>query len=91
MSALLDCLDKLDRLVRTQQRTMGMQPEKFISGLHDAMQKIQVLLGGTTNHDFLDADSALTETIDAYEKQPTLPGVAKIGDALVGYRRTATT
>src|SRR5579864_4611739 len=92
MTALLDCLDELDRLVRTQQRTPGMQSaEQFILGLHDAMQKVQALLAGRPDHDdFLNADSILTEAIDVYEKHPALPGVGKIGNALVGYRRTAT-
>jgi hypothetical protein len=90
MTALLGHLDELDRLVRTQQRTTGMQSEKFISGLHNAMRKISQLLEGTTNHEFLDADSTLTETIAAYEKHPTPLGVGKIGKALVSYRRTAT-
>jgi hypothetical protein len=91
MTALLDCLDELDRLVRTA-RTRAMQStEQFISGLHDAMQNVQALLVGRPNHDdFLDADSILTEAIAAYEKHPTQLGVGAIGNALVSYRRAAT-
>jgi len=89
MTALLNHLDEQDRLVRTARRP-GMPPEKFISGLHDTMQKIQALLSGTTNDDFLDADFILTETIAAYEKHPTRLGVSEIGNALVGYRSAAT-
>ena len=92
MTALLDCLDELDRLVRTQQRTTEMQSdEQFISRLHDAIQKVEALLVGRLNHDdFFDAGFNLTEAIAAYEKHPSLPGVGKIGNALVGCRRTAT-
>jgi hypothetical protein len=88
-TALLNHLDELDRLWRTA-RTAGMPPEKFISGLHDAMQKVQalLLLAGRTNSDFLDADYTLTETIAAYEKHPTRLVIGKIGNALVRYRRS---
>jgi hypothetical protein len=91
MTALLDHLDELDRLVRAHRtHHTGMQSEKFISGLHDAMRKVSALLVGKPDHGFLDADFTLTETIAAYEKHPTLPGVGKIGNALVRYRTTAT-
>jgi hypothetical protein len=66
-----------------------MQPERFISEFRDAMGKVSALLPKKTN-DFLDADYILTEIIVAYEKHPTLRGVGKVGNALVGYRRTAT-
>jgi hypothetical protein len=36
------------------------------------MRKISKLLLGTTNHEFLNADSTLTEIIDAYAKQSRL-------------------
>jgi hypothetical protein len=39
---------------------------------------------------FLDADFALSEALEAYEKHPGVAGVGKIGNALVSYRRTAT-
>lgn len=90
MTELLNHLDELDRLVRTARSPPGIQSEEFISGLHDAMRKISKLLLGTTNHEFLNADSTLTEIIDAYAKQPTPLGVSEIGNALVSYRRTAT-
>jgi hypothetical protein len=89
MTALMDQLDELDRLVRGARRPGGMQPENFVSELHDAMRKVSALLSKKPN-DFLDADYILTETIAAYEKHPTVRGVGKIGNALVGYRRTAT-
>jgi hypothetical protein len=88
MTALLNHLDELDRLVRAA-RKKGMQSERFISELHDAMGKVSALLPKKPN-DFLDADYILTETIAVYEKHPTLRGVGKIGNAIVGYRRTAT-
>jgi hypothetical protein len=88
MTALLDHLDELDRLVRAARKN-GMQPERFISEFRDAMGKVSALLPKKPN-DFLDADYILTEIIVAYEKHPTLRGVGKIGNALVGYRRTAT-
>jgi hypothetical protein len=81
-------LDELDRLVRAARKN-GMQPERFISEFRDAMGKVSALLPKKTN-DFLDADYILTEIIVAYEKHPTLRGVGKVGNALVGYRRTAT-
>jgi hypothetical protein len=87
MTALLDHLDELDGLVRAARKN-GMQPERFISEFRDAMGKVSALLPKNTN-DFLDADYILTEIIAAYEKHPTLRGVGKIGNALVGYRRTA--
>jgi len=90
MTALLDCLNELDRLARTAARPTGMPSEKFISKLHDAMQKVQALLAGRPDHDhFLNADVILTDAIDAYGKHPTLLGVSKIRNALVGYRRAA--
>jgi len=88
MTALLDHLDELDRLVRAA-RKKGMQSERFISELHDAMRKVSAQLPKKP-YDFLDADYILTETIAAYEKHPTLRGAGKIANALVGYRRTAT-
>ena len=54
-----------------------------------AMRKVSALLPKKPN-DFLDADYILTEIIAAYGKHPTLRRVGKIGNALVGYRRTAT-
>jgi hypothetical protein len=39
---------------------------------------------------FLDADFALSEALEDYEKHPELAGVGKIGNALVRYRRTGT-
>jgi hypothetical protein len=87
MTALLDHLDELDGLVRAARKN-GMQPERFISEFRDAMGKVSALLPIKTNG-FLDADYILTEIIAAYEKHPTLRGVGKIGNALVGYRRTA--
>jgi hypothetical protein len=91
MTALLDCLDELDRLVRTQKRTTEMQSdEQFVSRLHDAIHKVEALLVGRLNHDdFFDAGFNLTEAITAHENHPTLLGVSKIGDALLSYRRTA--
>jgi hypothetical protein len=88
MTSLLDHLDELDRLVIAA-RKKGMQSERFVSELHDAMRKVSALLPKKTN-DFLDADYILTEIIAAYEKHPTLRRVGKIRNALVGYRRTAT-
>jgi hypothetical protein len=87
MTALLDHLDELDGLVRAARKN-GMQPERFISEFRDAIGKVSALLPIKTNG-FLDADYILTEIIAAYEKHPTLRGVGKIGNALVGYRRTA--
>jgi hypothetical protein len=87
MTALLEYLDELDRLVRTA-RTTGMPSEDFISGLRDAIGKVKPV--GKFNQDFWDADFILAESLVAYEKHPTPEGIGKIGNALVGYRRTAT-
>jgi hypothetical protein len=89
MTALLHHLDELDRLVRTA-RTTGMHSETFVSEFRDAMQQIWSLSTEKTNPDFLDADFTLTKTIEAFEEHPTPPGVGAIGNALVRYRRTAT-
>jgi hypothetical protein len=87
MTALLDHLDELDWLVHTA-RTTGMPSEDFISGLRDAIGKVKS--ARKLNQDFWDADFILAEAIVAYEKHPTREGISKIGNALVGYRRTAT-
>jgi hypothetical protein len=89
MSTVLDHLAELDLLVRAA-RSTGIQPEKFAAGMRDAMQKISTLLAKNPPSGFLDADSALSEALEDYEKHPGLAGVGKIGNALVGYRRTAT-
>jgi hypothetical protein len=86
MTAFLDHLDELDRLVIAASK--GMQPEDFSSGLHDAADKVKPVR--MLNQDFWDASSFLAESIVAYEKHPTPEGIGKIGNALVGYRRTAT-
>jgi hypothetical protein len=89
MNVVLNHLDELDLLVRTARRS-GMQPEKFAGGMLDAMQKISALLAENPPVGFLEADSALSEALDGYEKHPGLAGVGKIGNALVSYRITAT-
>jgi hypothetical protein len=89
MSTVLDHLDKLDLLVRAARGT-GVQPDKFTAGMLDAMQKISALLAENPPPGFLDADFVLSEVLDDYEKHPGLAGVGKIGNALVNYRRTAT-
>src|ERR1700677_2290077 len=88
LTALLDQLDELDRLVHAARKN-GMQSDRFISELRDAMRKVSALLPKKPN-DFLDADYILTAIIAAYGKHPTLRGVGKIGNPLVGYRRTGT-
>jgi hypothetical protein len=87
MTALLDHLDELDRLVRTP-RTTGMPSEDFVSGLRDTIGKVTPVR--KLNQDFWDADYILAGSIVAYEKYPTPEGISKIEKALVGYRRTAT-
>jgi hypothetical protein len=87
MTALLDHLNELDRLWGTARR--GTQSENFVSELRDAMQQVWSLSARKTNPDFVNADSALTEAIAAYENHPQV-GVGKIGNALVRYRTTAT-
>jgi hypothetical protein len=89
VTELLALLDELDRLVRTATRT-GMQSKELIAGLWDGVEKVQVLLAGTTKHDFFDAGFELSEAIRAYEENPTPLGLSKIGNELVRYRRTAT-
>jgi hypothetical protein len=89
MATLLHHLDELDRLVRTA-RTTGMKSETFVSECRDAIKQIWSLSTEKTNPDFLNADYTLTETIATYEKHPTPQGVGAIGNALVRYRRTAT-
>jgi hypothetical protein len=88
MTALLECLDEMDRLVQKARRTT-IQPAEFAAGVHKAMQKVQTLLANPPIG-FLDADSILTETILEYERNPDLACVGKVGSALVGYRRAAT-
>jgi len=88
MTMLRYYVDELDRLVQ-QAAHRGMQSTEFVSGLHCAMQKISLLLVGTTNHDFLNADYILTEAIDDYNKHP-LPGVTEIGRLVGEYRGAAT-
>jgi predicted component of type VI protein secretion system len=89
MSIVLDHLDELDLLVRAARRP-GIQPEKFAAGMRDAMEKISTLLAKNPPAGFLDADFALSEALEDYEKHPGVAGVGKIGNALVSYRRTAT-
>jgi hypothetical protein len=89
MSTVLDHLDELDLLVRAA-RSKGIQPEKFAAGMLDAMQKIQALLAKNPPAGFLDADFALSEALEDYEKHPELAGVGKKGNALVRYRTTGT-
>jgi hypothetical protein len=89
MSTVLDQLDKLDSLVLAARKSR-IQPDKFIAGMLDAMQKIQALLVQNPPAGFLDADVVLCEALDNYEEHPGLAGVAKIGNALVKYRTTAT-
>jgi hypothetical protein len=87
MTALLDRLDELDQLVHTA-RTKWLPPADFISGLRDAIGEVKPVRA--LNQDFWDASELLAESIDAYERHPTSEGIGKIGNALVGYRRTAT-
>jgi hypothetical protein len=89
MTALIEHLDALDRLVQNARQTK-IQPDEFAADVHDAMDKVSKLLAGNPPADFLDADSILTETILEYEQNPNLAGVGRIGNALVSYRRTAT-
>ena len=90
MSTVLDHLDELDSLVHAAARSTGIQPEKFAAGMLDAMQKISTLLAKNPPAGFLDADFALSVALEDYEKHPGLAGVGKIRNALVSYRRTAT-
>jgi hypothetical protein len=85
MTALIECLDGLDRLVQKARRKT-IRPEEFAAGVHKAMQKVQTLLVNPPIA-FLNAYSILTETILEYERNPDLAGVGRIGNALVGYRR----
>jgi hypothetical protein len=90
MTALLDQLDEQDRLVIAARK--GMQPERFISELHDIMGKVSPLLVGKPNdlsNKFFDAEHRLMETIEVYKEHPTLSGVSDIEIKLGAYRKTA--
>jgi hypothetical protein len=83
---LLGFLDELDQLY-LMARTKGIQPEDFVSGLRDAMQAVLMILIGTTDHNFLDANHNLSKAIVAFETDHT--GMGIIGNALVRYRSAA--
>jgi hypothetical protein len=90
LTALLDHLNELDRLVNAACK--GMQSEDFISGIHDAMGNVSPLLVGKPNdlsNKFFDAEHCLMETIVVYRNHPTLSGVGDIRNKLADYRRTA--
>jgi hypothetical protein len=89
MTALIEYLDELDLLVRNASRSKT-QPEEFVAGMHDAMDKVSKLLAGNPPAGFLDAYSNLTREILEYEQNPNLEGVGRIGNALVRYRTAAT-
>jgi len=81
MTALLNHLDELDRLVIAARK--GMQPENFISELRDAFNKVSPLMVGRPNdltNRFFDAEDRLRQAIAVYEKHPTLSGVSDIGN-----------
>ena len=85
MTAFPDHLDELDRLVIAASK--GMQPEDFSAGLHDAADKVKPVRNAQSG--LLGCQCLLAESIVAYGKHPTPEGIGKIGNALVGCRRTA--
>jgi hypothetical protein len=92
MTALLDYLNELDRLVNVA-RKGRIQSETFVAELRDAMGKVAALLKGTPNdlfNKFLNADSNLLKAIAAYKEHPTLLGVSEIGKMVSRYRTAAT-
>ena len=86
MTALLDQLDQIDRLVSAAHR--GVQSEDFTSEVHDAIDKVTPVR--KLNQDFWDANYILARSIVAYESHPTPESIGEIRDVLVDYRRTAT-
>lgn len=89
MTAIEEHLEELELLVRTA-RSSVMTPDRFSAGFRLAMQKLSNSLEGAPPNDFLDADHFLTEALLNYEERPDLAGIGRIGNALVGYRRTVT-